>query len=478
MPEPDSGLVVGSLLATFWVLGLASAVDAILKARTSQGAVAWALSLLALPVVAVPLYWIFGRNKYHGYVKARRRGESAIQRLAASLEPLVPGFRAELGDDEDRFHALEELVRMPFTAGNRSRLLIDGEEIFTALFEAIASARRYVLVQSYIVREDRVGRRLLELMAERARAGVHVFFLYDEIGSRDLSRGAVAKLEEAGVEVSAFRTTKGRWNRFQINFRNHRKAVVVDGREAFVGGSNFGVEYLGEDPAIGPWRDTQVGVRGPAVQCVQLSFLEDWFWATGRTPAWDWEPTPVEDGDEQVLVLPTGPADRFETASCMFVETLRAARHRAWIATPYLVPDHAVLAALQLAALRGVDVRVLIPAKADHMLTWLASFSTIDPLLQAGAKLYSYEAGFLHQKALVVDDDIALVGTANLDNRSFRLNFELCLLWRDRGFAERVARMLAADLERCRPILPGELAGRGPLFRFSVAFARLWAPIL
>lgn len=473
-----TGNTITTLVATVYLTGWISAFHAIHRTRTSQGAIAWAMALITLPFLALPLYWVLGRTKYHGYIKARKRGMHSIQKLAEQLQPRIPAVQFTLPKDRGDLIALENLVHVPFLRGNRSRLLIDGQETFEAIFEAMDQAQDYILTQFYIVRDDGLGRRFRDKLVERARAGVKCFFLYDEFGSHGLDNDYIEDLEAAKVRVSPFSSTRGRHNRFQVNFRNHRKVVVIDGKQAFVGGHNIGDEYLGLSPRLSPWRDTHVGIEGPASLAVQLSYLEDWYWATHENPDWNWEPDLVEDGEENILVLPTGPSDRFESCSYFFSEMARIARDRLWIASPYLVLDSTVASGLQLAALRGVDVRILLPSVHDQLVSWLASFAYIQPLFDAGVKLYRYRKGFMHQKALVVDEDLSAVGTANLDNRSFRLNFELTLLHHSRRFCEEVEGMLERDLQNSDPIMQEDLDSRGFVFNLGVSTARLWAPIL
>jgi cardiolipin synthase len=287
----------------------------------------------------------------------------------------------------------------------------------------------------------------------------------------------VSALEKAGVHVEAVRTAH--WGRrFQINFRNHRKVVVVDGRAAFVGGHNVGDEYVGLHPQLSPWRDTHVEIRGPAVLATQLAFVEDWYWATHAVPDLIWAPQSVCASDQRVLILPTGPADRLDTCALFFVQAINLSRERVWITSPYFVPDESVISALQLAALRGVDVRIMLPSRPDHKLVHLASLSYVDESVRNGVKLYRYQKGFLHQKALLVDDELAAVGTANLDNRSFRLNFEFTVLVADRNFAAEVADMLEEDFRNCRPIAEDEYASRALPVRIAARIARLLAPVL
>jgi cardiolipin synthase len=280
------------------------------------------------------------------------------------------------------------------------------------------------------------------------------------------------------VRVSAFHTTRGKANHFQVNFRNHRKIVIIDGQVAFVGGHNVGDEYLSRNPATGPWRDTHVRVEGPVVKAIQFTFLQDWYWSTTKVPHLDWTPRAAKLRDERQLLIASGPADPVDTCALMFTHLIHSARERIWIASPYFVPDSQLIGALKLAVLRNVDVRILLPAKADSRTVHLASFSFLDQILPVGVKLYRYMNGFMHQKVLLVDACLAGVGTANLDNRSLRLNFELTLLNYDAGFIDEVEAMLLEDLAHSREVRLGEYTDRSFFFRLAVRFSRLLSPIL
>jgi cardiolipin synthase len=436
------------------------------------------LSLVFFPYVAVILYLVFGRKRFHGYVEARRTGDRRIDHFAQALATALTPARATLCPAAEAVAVLEQFTVLPFTRGNRGRLLVDGAETFDAIFAAIDAAQRYLLVQFFIVRDDALGRELQRRLIARAKAGVMVYFLYDEIGCFWLPRKYASILRANGVRAERFNTRRGWWNPFQINFRNHRKIVVADGRAAYVGGHNVGVEYLGQSARFGHWRDTHVEVIGPAVAGVQLSFVEDWHWATGELLELPMAAmSPPADSCSDVLVLASGPADDVNTAPLMFLALISAARRRLWITSPYFVPDETVYDALQLAALRGVDVRIMLPAKPDHVLVYLSSFSYLESAENVGVKFYRYRAGFLHQKVVLVDEDLAAVGTANLDNRSLRLNFELTVLFADRVFAGDLARMLEKDFENCQRATPGDLKRRGVSFRVAVRLARLFAPI-
>jgi len=460
------------------VLGFISSIHAVMSTRTAQGAIAWAVSLNTFPYLAVPAYWVFGRSKFQGYVVARRNMDDRNEGIERQARETVAPYRVAESGGIEAARVAEALAEMPVLRGNRVDLLIDGDATFTSILKGIDEADEYVLVQFYIVHDDGLGRALKERLLAKAKQGVHVYFLYDEIGSHALPSSYKQELQDAGVEIHEFNTRKGRRNRFQLNFRNHRKIVVTDGRVAWIGGHNVGDEYLGKNPKFGHWRDTHVRIEGPAVLKAQVSFIEDWYWATAALPKLSWSAHADPGGsDTPVLIIPTGPADELETANLMFVHAINSAQKRIWIASPYFVPEHSVIVALQLAGLRGVDVRILIPDEPDHLLVYLAAYSYFDEAGQTGVKFYRYQHGFLHEKVMLIDADVSTIGTANFDNRSFRLNFEITAAIADPAFASQVERMFEDDFRRSRLMEEGEYDRKPWWFRVGVRLARLTAPI-
>jgi cardiolipin synthase len=465
-------------VAVVRLLGVVAALAAIMTARTAQGATAWAVSLIAYPYVALPLYAVFGIDRFTGYVRARRIHDADLSReLAIAARSLAAQGRSA----DARLYGqpvFERLAGMRFTHGNAPELLVDGEATFGAIVAAVAAARAYVLVEFYIVRDDGLGRRLVDALAAAVARGVDVYLLYDAIGSHELGAGFRDLLDRAGIRHGAFRSTRSPRSRIQANFRNHRKIVVADGRIAFVGGHNVGDEYLGLDPKIGAWRDTHLRLEGPAACEAQLAFVEDWHWTTGELPralVWDVAPGP---GSASALVLRTGPADPHLTCAAMFTEAIDAARQRLWLATPYFVPDPAMMTALLLARLRGVDVRLIVTGRSDNRLSDLASSTYVPEALRAGVRVYRYLDGFMHQKVFLLDDALAAVMSANFDVRSFRLNFEVAALVRDDGFASQVAAMLERDLARSEEVRLDRYE-QAPLGRkLAARTARLLTPVL
>lgn len=469
--------VIVLVVLAFQVVGVVFAFRAMRHARTPQGAVGWVVFLLTAPFAAVPAFLFLGHKRFSGYISMRRELRQTVGRVTSEISRNAPADMARLGDRRKTVTAFEALSEHKVLCGNRARLLIDGEATFAEIFAAIDRAEHYVLVQFYTIRDDEIGRDLARHLAERARAGVKVKVLYDGIGSVGLPWLYIEDLRAAGVEILNFHAQTGSRNRFQVNFRNHRKIVVVDGITGFIGGLNVGDEYMGRSRSFGHWRDTHLRLDGPVVAQVQLAFAEDWYWAT-RTPFdAEWCPPP-DAGGTDVLILSTGPSDRHESGSLYFCNAINAAAERLWIATPYFVPDVDILNALKLASLRGVDVRILVPDKRDHWLVWLAAFSYFDEVRRAGVKIFRYGGGFMHSKMLVVDDWMSSVGTLNLDNRSCRLNFEQTAIIFDNAFAAEVAEVLEADMARAKQYKTNFRDISHPFIRYAAPVARLFAPIL
>ncbi|MEO2012254.1 MAG: cardiolipin synthase [Pirellulaceae bacterium] len=460
------------------IVGALTSIRAIMETRTSQGAIAWAVSLNTFPYLAVPAYWVLGQSKFDGYDLLRESyvdSNDVVKKLLQHLEQNDMLVTPETRRDRSHAKLLENLAKLPFTRHNRVDLLEDGPKTFARIFQEISTAEEYILVQFFILRSDVLGNQLKDALIEKAQNGVDVYVLYDEVGSHDLDSSYIAELRSSSAKIVPFNTTQGERQRFRLNFRNHRKIVVVDGRVALVGGHNVGDEYLGTKAL--PWRDTHVAMEGPIVIGVQASFVEDWHWATGEIPKLNWIPNKPTGGNTVALCLPTGPADELETCTLFYLDAINSAEERLWIVSPYFVPDEQLMSALQLAALRGVDVRILIPENADQQLVYLSSFSYLEEAEKAGIKIFRYKEGFLHQKVMLVDNRSVAIGTANFDNRSMRLNFEITMVFIDEKFARKVESMLEKDFALSRQVPVTDYTDRSLMFRFSVRLARLLAPV-
>jgi len=467
------GLVMGLLL---YAVGILHVLHALMHVRTSQGTIAWVIFLVTIPFLAIPLYWLLGRTRFSRAVGGRREKDERLGRLAASMYERMRELEVDIPEDDAFERAARVLGGLPFTRGNHLKPLIDGEETFERIFGAIANAQKYLCVNFFIVKNDQLGTRFQQALIAKAQAGVKVYFLFDEIGSHKLPRRYLKELRMAGVECHSFGINRFWWSRFQLNFRNHRKIVVSDGKVAFIGGLNVGDEYLGRDQRFGAWRDTHLEMRGPVVQAVQLVFLEDWFWAANEVPDLAWD-TRLEKADQVAAIIPTGPADPADSWQLVVAEAANSARRKLWITSPYFVPDEGVLTALQTAAIRGVDVRILIPERADHLLVWLSAFSYYEQSIPFGVKLFRYQRGFLHEKVMLIDERLAAVGTANLDNRSFRLNFEITAFSTDPTFVNEISRMLEEDFQHAREAKVEDFTDKPFLSRAASRAARLFSPV-
>ncbi len=459
--------------------GLIAAAHAVMVVRSSRGAIAWGMSLITFPWLALPLYLILGKNEFQAYAQALQAAYQEHYQLVSKVYSTILEFKALL---PKQFTALEKLTEvfspLPFTAGNEIELLIDGQQTYEAMLQAIAQAQDYILLQSYIINDDQSGNKFKEALIEKAKQGIRISLLYDKIGSRKLSRNYLKSLRQSGIKVGGFGSTRRKGNRFRINFRNHRKILIVDGQVAFMGGINIGDEYLGKDPHFGAWRDTHLKIKGAAVQCLQSVFLGDWYWVTKEIPQVSWQVQASQEFNQSTLILPTGPSDKLQNCNLFFLHLIERSRTRLWIASPYFVPDNSILNALKLAALRGVDVRIILPNRPDYLTVYVCSFSYYTEMQAVNIKLYRYRSGFMHQKVILVDEDIAGVGTVNLDNRSFFLNFEVMTFSVDGYFIQNVESMLQQDLNVSRQINLHGYETKPFYHKLAARVSRLLAPIL
>jgi len=477
----------------------------VLGNRASAGAsIAWILFHLTAPYVAVPIYYLLGDSRIRGYVRRHRAGHQKVD--ATGISPLLePEPRA---DDlapvlQSNYRAFQQIFCQFGSAfapqTGDVALLVDGHATFAAIFAAISSAKHYIIVQYYIVRSDRMGLELKRLLSERAKAGITVLMLYDDMGSFWLSGKYIRDLRRAGVKAERFLPIAGFKRVFQMNFRNHRKLVVVDGLVAFTGGLNIGEEYAGKrSKALRQryWRDTHVQLSGGLIAQFEDVFLEDWYFstkdlidltllrsATGKTcrtlTASSQTPHPPKSPERKVLqLIPTGPTDPTVISLLFVMQMINAAKVRLWIATPYLVPDSALIHALELAALRGVDVRLMIPRKSDSLLMQWVSISYAKDMKSRGIKILLYVKGFMHQKVILVDHTLAAIGTMNMDNRAMFLNFEMMVLVHDEAFNHQVATMLLEDFSTCRTLKQKTSRFRRYLETLRGNTASLLAPML
>ena len=480
-------LAISSVTTAMLMIMVAYTIShALANVRTSQATVAWTVGLLSLPIVTLPLYWVLARNKFHGSREVIREVESQQRDSASSIQTeLRTESYIRSTSQNSVIEQVADVMDTPLSSAADYDLLIDGKDFFACLFAEIAKATDYVYLEFFIFRDDEIGSQLSQCLIERVQAGVKVRMLYDEVGCIRLSNSYVRRLIRAGVEVHPFNTRQGWFNRFQINFRNHRKLVVIDGQTAIIGGLNIGKEYLGSADESSRWRDTGLKVTGLITLKIQAVFAGDYFWAARDTlPEANWAttenstPKPKQRylRNRNSICCATGPADLRPRASMMYCSLANSAKSRLWISTPYLVPDEASTVALHMAKARGVDVRLLIPDRADNLLVYLAGFHYENEFTEASIPVYRYHAGFMHQKCILVDDQLAMIGSTNLDNRSLHLNFEIMVGLSAPDLVSQVEAMLIEDFALASESSAKKL--RWWYERLGTAVARLTSPIL
>lgn len=464
---PHVGLYFGIAWAVYvvWLGGWI-----VLQKREPVATLSWLISLAAIPVVGFLVYYLFGPQRI-------RRQRLRRVRARAKLPPLPAGF----GGDSDALELArlgQATTGLPLTSATGVRLLVDGGAKYAALLADVAAAREHIHLEYYIFYPDRTGTALRDALVERARAGVSVRLLLDAVGSGRTPSRFFDPLREAGGEVAWFHPmTFGLriWKRPWVNLRTHRKIVVIDGRVAYTGGINITDEQderLREDA----YRDLHLRVEGNLVGSLQLVFLEDWAYATGAAPLALPSPAP-SDGVVPAQVLVSGPDSSWEAIHRLHVGAIHSATRRVWLVTPYFVPGEAARMALTSAALGGIDVRLLVPRRSDSRLVTLAARSYFDELIDAGVKVYEYGPRLLHTKALLCDDERAIVGSANFDHRSFRLNFEVSVLFHHAGVCAELARLIEGEC-RAADCLSSRRDALPLRDRLAEALARLVSPLL
>jgi cardiolipin synthase len=440
----------------------------VLQKREPIATLSWLLALALLPWIGLVFYHFLG---------PRRIRRTRLKRLR-SRERLEGGHIGSFRTDTSALMRLGAAASGygPTTARN-VQVLVDGAETFDAIIAAVAQAQKHVHLEYYVYEPDMTGTRLREALIERARNGVHVRLLLDALGSSRLGYDFLAELKAAGAEVLFYHRTRWRlrgWRQPRWNYRNHRKIAVIDGVIGFTGGVNISDEE-NERLRDDAFHDLHLRVEGELVRWLQLTFAEDWTYACGRPPIDEALWPPAEPGPVRALALPAGPDSPWEAIHRVMVAAIHEAKERVWLCTPYFVPTEAARQALTSAALRGVDVRVLVPQRSDSLWVSAAARSYYDELHGAGAQVFEYPR-MLHSKALLVDHDVAIFGSSNFDNRSFRLNFELCVLFEDADVAAALAVEFRHDLLLAREVTwPRRLGLRA---RLAEAWARLLSPLL
>lgn len=472
----------------YWLIflvNLLSAATVIFLERRNVGATwAWLMVLFFLPGIGFVLYLFLGQNL------SRRKIYKIKEEQREFVNSLVERQKQDILQihyhDPTMIH-FQDMIYMNLSSGqslytqdNKVEIFTEGNSKFESLLQAIGEAKHHIHLVYYIVKNDGLGGRLLEALAAKAREGVKVRFLYDQIGSSGLSRRFFRPLVEAGGNVAAFFPSKIPYLNFRVNYRNHRKLAIIDGNIGYIGGLNVGDEYLGLDSRFGDWRDTHLKVQGGGVFQMQMLFVLDWNLSSDNkiSDLSFYFPAVSHPGKVGMQVVSSGPNNDKEQIKKAYIKMIHAAKQSVWVQTPYFVPDESLMTALKMAALSGVDVRLMLPGKPDHPLVYWASTSYLGELLSVGVKCYLYEKGFLHAKTIVVDGRVASVGTANIDLRSFKLNFEVNAVIYDTATSSKLREIFLADQENSKLLTEEEYRNRPLHKRFLESCARLLSPLL
>lgn len=453
----------------------------LLQKKRPQATLAWLWAILFIPYLGTLAYIAIGTDRLKRKRLKRRRQFSAraLRQSPTSTDAATAALVGNLPrGDQDFLQLLSCIHRLPISSAETLRILHNSDQFYPALQERIADARHHIHLEFYIWEPDACGRRFLDELTRAARRGVEVRLMLDEMGSRAFDEDLLADFRAAGGRFSWFQSLDPRRHRFFLNLRNHRKIQIIDGSRAFVGGMNIGCDYEGLNPALGHWRDVQAEVTGSVAGQLQAVFADDWYFAT-EEPLQSAEYFPVASGARFPMhVVLGGPDCRNEPISKSFVSLLNLAAHRAWIATGYFVPDDTLLNALELAAARGVDVRLLVSEKTDHPYLVTVGRSYYSQLLAMGVRIFEYSAGVNHAKIAIADGRWGMVGSANLDYRSMRLNFELNLLFHSPDQNAVLTRIFEEDFALCQEIEAGAFNRRPFRRKFFEAALRPLSPLL
>jgi cardiolipin synthase len=475
-----------TLALAYYLLVIGIAVGVILDNRSPAKTLAYLLVLLFVPVIGLVVYYMFGQNLRKQKLFSRKamldnatvkqwqsQGFAAFKTDLAEVQQL-------LGEKIKVVNLLQKAEHSVVTQKNEVEVLFDGQHIFPRLFADMRAAKHHLHIEFYIIDDDVVGREFKEILIQKATAGVQVRLCYDDVGSRKLPNRYLRELKQAGVEVYPFMRVFWPYLTSRVNFRNHRKIVVIDGAIGYFGGINIADRYTNANPNLRYWRDTHMRVAGEAVKYLQMQFLLNWkFVAKHQLPiSKKYFPESVATETHRMQIVSSGPDSDWPSIMHAILMAISTAERYVYITTPYFIPNDEILTALQTAAMAGIDVQVLMPKRGDGIIVHAAGMSYVRQLLEAGVQVYWYKKGFVHSKTIVVDDAIASVGTTNMDNRSFELNFELNAFIYDAAIARQLKAKFIDDKTVSDQASLKRWEKRRRTKRITESFARMFAPLL
>lgn len=478
--------ILSLLLGSIMIANIALAFTVIFMERKNASSTwAWIMVLFFIPILGFILYWLFGRRLsgkriFRWDTKSRLGIERVVNEQIKIIKQDKLPFKQELLKPyKELFYLHLNSNDAIYSQNNQVQLYTDGREKFRKLIDDLEQATDHIHLLYYIIRHDQLGTKIADVLIKKAREGVEVRFLYDDMGSRSLSRRYIKRLEDANIQVGAFFPSRFAKINLRINFRNHRKLAIIDGKIGYIGGFNIGDEYLGKSEKFGYWRDTHLRVKGDAVKMMQTRFILDWNQASRHKIEYkDSYFIGGDYGDVAMQIVSSGPDHDWEHIKYGYIKMILGAKDYVYIQTPYFIPDESLMDALRIAALSGVKIKIMIPNKPDHVFVYWATLSYVGELLNEGAEIYLYQNGFLHAKTIVVDGKLSSVGTANIDVRSFRLNFEVNAFIYDVDFAQKLVEKFSEDINVSTQMTKSLYEKRSIAIRFKESISRLLSPIL
>ena len=491
------GLILG-FLALSYISGTIVAMTILLENRDPSKTVTWLLIFILLPGVGLIIYAVFGRNlrKIKIFKTQELASTMKEEKLFRNLDEINNLIRLEqdtisvsklLKDNEEDNIKLKIISLLlntgmfPFTTNNKVDIFVDGNEKFERLIKDIENAKDHIHLEYFIIKDSDIGQKIKNLLIKKSKENVKIKILYDDVGCWRFwfHREFFNEMKSHGIEIVPFLPTKFPIIGGKLNYRNHRKIVVIDGRVGYTGGINIGDEYMGKDKKFGYWRDTHIRIEGTSVYMLQMTFLIDWYYNTKEVLLnTNYFPRLNNFGNSMIQVVASGPDSDWEAIHYAYFLAICQAKKSIYIETPYFIPDESILRALKSAALSGVDVRIIFPKIADHKIVNIASYSYFDDILKSGGRVYLYEKGFIHSKVIIIDNSIASTGSANMDLRSFMLNFEINAFIYDRKVIDLMKEDFFEDMKNSKEINKDEFKNRSIVQKSKESVARLFSPIL
>jgi len=466
------------VLVAYTVIAIVAMITVLLEHRQPAKTIAWVLVLSFLPLVGIVLYFFFGRRTR----KNRHIWEKSLNQLTKrSMIEFAEQKQLELPEEHKELIQLfvNQNFALPFK-NNETDVYVSGYEFFPALLAEISKATHHIHIVSYIIDDDPLGRLLRDALIDKARKGIEVRLLFDDVGSWKTPNRFFEQMREEGIEVHPFMPVRFPAFTGKVNYRNHRKIIVIDGKVGFIGGMNLAQRYVkGHKGTM--WRDTHVKISGAAVYGLQRAFLIDWFHAD-RTLITDrkyYPDTTITPNNNLIQIVTSSPTNVWEELEQGYIKILLSAKRYVYMETPYFLPTEPIFFAMRTAALSGVDVRLMVSLKTDSKLVQMASRSYLTQTIQAGVKVICYKEGFNHTKLLVADDNVATIGSANIDFRSFENNFEANAFFYDKSMAQRIKDIFLTDETKCVPLEKiKEINHKSFIYRLWESVVRLLSPLL